>query len=369
MTTQHTGNVLKNNGYRVFNKKRLNLEKYGKRSELFSKIWHPMMTKLVKTENLTETLTGRETPLRIGKLEITDMKTEIGQREAEIFHKAGKLAILPVTTKISNTTDYVLKPAEESVLLRGLKFCPTPKNNDPLIDAKDIKEFCRRIQLTEFLQIKNHTPTLWKKKSCFKPPSGRNEFMDNAISTLQKTQTRLRKKSVHSNISYEASEAIKFLSFNENLVIKEVDEGAAIVIMKVEYYVEKIENILRDSNAYEALDMNEDKKVVNKITKFVANHQEELTNEEIHYLTKFEWKTSNFYGLPKIHKSKQVNETIQKKPMSVVQVINPSDLKFRPIVAGPTNPTPRLSHFIDLILQPLKSKVAARFRCAEKIAS
>ena len=109
--------------------------------------------------------------------------------------------------------------------------------------------------------------------------------------------------------------------------------------------------------------MNEDKKVENTITKFEANHQEELINKEIHYLTKFEWKTSNFYGLPKVHKSKQVNETIKKKnPMSMVQVLNPSDLKFRPIIAGPTNPTHRLSHFIDLILQPLKSKVAAYVR-------
>ena len=54
---------------------------------------------------------------------------------------------------------------------------------------------------------------------------------------INKEKTRPRKKSVHSNILYEESEAIKFLSFNENLVIKEADKGAAIAIMKAEYYV------------------------------------------------------------------------------------------------------------------------------------
>ena len=75
--------------------------------------------------------------------------------------------------------------------------------------------------------------------------------------------------------------------------------------------MEKVEIILRDSNAYDSLDMNEDKKVLSKITKFVANHQKELTNEEIHCL-KFEWKTGIFYGVPKIHKSKQINELYKK---------------------------------------------------------
>ena len=68
--------------------------------------------------------------------------------------------------------------------------------------------------------------------------------------------------------------------------------------MKEEYYVKKIENILRYSSAYEALDMNEDKKAMNKITKFIVIHQEKPTNKEVHHLIKFSWKTCIFFPLP-----------------------------------------------------------------------
>ena len=36
---------------------------------------------------------------------------------------------------------------------------------------------------------------------------------------------------------------------------------------------------------------------------------------------------------------------------------NPIDLKLRPIIAGPKCPTHRLSHFVDVILQPLTKHV------------
>ena len=36
---------------------------------------------------------------------------------------------------------------------------------------------------------------------------------------------------------------------------------------------------------------------------------------------------------------------------------NPSDLKFRPIVAGPSCPTSRLSKLIDILLQPFLNKI------------
>ena len=60
---------------------------------------------------------------------MTDVKTRIGQTERKFSTKHGDLKE-PVATKIINTTNYVLKPAEKSILLRGLKFCPVPKNNE-----------------------------------------------------------------------------------------------------------------------------------------------------------------------------------------------------------------------------------------------
>ena len=57
-----------------------------------------------------------------------------------------------------------------------------------------------------------------------------------------------------------------------------------------------------------------------------------------------------FYGLPKIHKSTLISEPNAKKYKEYVEVLEPSDLKLRPIVAGPTCPTRPLRDLLDKIL-------------------
>ena len=65
------------------------------------------------------------------------------------------------------------------------------------------------------------------------------------------------------------------------------------------------------------------------------------------YLQNFEAKTSNFYGLPKVHKSKQINEKCKLAQSNYVEITEDIlDLKLRPIVAGPSCQTHRLSNLI-----------------------
>ena len=52
------------------------------------------------------------------------------------------------------------------------------------------------------------------------------------------------------------------------------------------------------------LDQNPHKEIVKKCRSFLEHHEKELTKKEYDYLWNFVCKTSNFYGLPKIHKSK-----------------------------------------------------------------
>ena len=82
---------------------------------------------------------------------------------------------------------------------------------------------------------------------------------------------------------------------------------------------------------------------------FLKNHQTELTKKEYDYLTNFEPKTSNFYGLPKIHKNKEINEACARSTSNYIELKPPNNLAFRPIVAGPTCETHRLSNFIDIL--------------------
>ena len=96
---------------------------------------------------------------------------------------------------------------------------------------------------------------------------------------------------------------------------------------------------------------------MNELKVHIENYKSQLTMDEIKYLTEFQHKTSNFYGLPKVHKSKIIANAIKEQNSEEVILPEPSDLKVRPIIAGPECPTKRLSNFIDIILKPMVQKV------------
>lgn len=84
--------------------------------------------------------------------------------------------------------------------------------------------------------------------------------------------------------------------------------------------------------------------------------------KEEDFLLNFEVKTSNFYGLPKIHKSKQIQTGIQNLCEPYIKLPRPTDLKLRPIVTGPSCPTQRLSNFLDIIFKPLCKLIPSYIR-------
>ena len=65
-----------------------------------------------------------------------------------------------------------------------------------------------------------------------------------------------------------------------------------------------------------------------QITKFARKHEQNFTKKEIDYLFNFEVKSSNFYDLPKIHKSKKIQRNIQKGNSTYIEITQPSDLKL-----------------------------------------
>ena len=110
-----------------------------------------------------------------------------------------------------------------------------------------------------------------------------------------------------------------------------------------------------NSDAYEKIPIDEDKVVVQNLRKLVDRHKDSLTDKEQQFITDFDWKTSNFYVLPKIHKSKEIIGKISSSNQEFVEMSPPTDLKGRPIVAGPVSPTQRLSEFIDTLIKPIVS--------------
>ena len=77
-----------------------------------------------------------------------------------------------------------------------------------------------------------------------------------------------------------------------------------------------------------------------------------LLKEEKDLVTKFLFLTSNFNGLPKVHKSNIIQEAIQVQNSEYIKIYEPPDLTLRPIVAGPNCPTRRLSNLVDILLKP-----------------
>ena len=88
-------------------------------------------------------------------------------------------------------------------------------------------------------------------------------------------------------------------SIINNIVIKEADKAGAICIMDSDFYAEKIATMLSDPATYKEVKTDQISKVMNKIKALIGKHKTNLTDKEIDYLTNFEIKCSNLYGLPK----------------------------------------------------------------------
>ena len=71
------------------------------------------------------------------------------------------------------------------------------------------------------------------------------------------------------------------------------------------FYVQKVEERLNDASTFKKLQNYNISADMKRVVTFCTNHKSILTDEEWLYLQKFDFKTSNFYGNPKIHKSKK----------------------------------------------------------------
>ena len=78
-----------------------------------------------------------------------------------------------------------------------------------------------------------------------------------------------------------------------------------------------------------------------------------MTPNERKVILKEDWAESQFYVLPKIHKSKQILEYIEREGAEYVSMSFPEDLKGRPINGDVQSVTHGLSKLLDKILNPL----------------
>ena len=269
--------------------------------------------------------------------------------------------------KIVNLSSKELTEGQIKLLSKGLKFTPTPRKDICEIDA-GIKTFCAKLRKKEFFEDNSDVSTaeesLAKNKSNFCPPRNTNITLDNYIDFLTKypLEELLSKDTIRSNLTREEQNALKELKDDSEIIIFEADKGGAVVVMDRAYYADKMFEMLNDSETYDEIPSNTDKTVIKLIKELTLKHTHSLTKAEIDYLCRFNFRTSGFYGLPKIHKSKIICQEAKAQNNPYIKVLRPADLKFRPIVAGPICPTSRLSNFVDLLIKPFTSHVQSYLR-------
>ena len=77
-----------------------------------------------------------------------------------------------------------------------------------------------------------------------------------------------------------------------------------------------------------------------------------LTLKEYNYLTKRKHKISNLYMLLKLHRSKRINETIQKQQCQYINIKGKIIVEAHPIVAGPVYNTSVILEILQIIMEP-----------------
>ena len=130
-------------------------------------------------------------------------------------------------------------------------------------------------------------------------------------------------------------------------------------------YIQCINVMLQDTTTYKKLPTNIDSKVFNKVKNFTTmfSHCFDRNGKEVAYLTDFDFKTANFYGLIKIHKSKLLIDEIKNNPTNTyLKTTFPLDCPIRCITAGVDSPISKLSEILDIILKGLCKKVPSHVR-------
>ena len=162
--------------------------------------------------------------------------------------------------------------------------------------------------------------------------------LEHIVKEIENIETEC--KPFTSDISNEEQNAMKNLMNNPDIIMKPTDKGGGLVLMDKSCYRDSLA-IKRqlDSNVYQELSLDSDKRVFKKLKSLVEKYKGNLTKRKVVYLTKFRWQTSHIYCTPKVHKCITIQEAITLLIDDYNEVFQPEDLKRRIIISGPESST------------------------------
>ena len=137
-----------------------------------------------KNENKTKKMENQNhSKMKQQEKNLLKQKNNYKQIEEEKDVKSQQEIVQP---KIFDLSKKTLPRYQVNILLRGLKFTPTPKRN--IIQLKsDIHNYTRKLRLTEFFHNapeNNNLQNLFKTKSHFTPSRNRDRDLDHQIDIL-----------------------------------------------------------------------------------------------------------------------------------------------------------------------------------------
>lgn len=294
-------------------------------------------------------------------------------QQGSIFHVQVKNNCISqlITPKIINISSFDLTKQQISLLSKGLNFCPTPAFSDFLDLEVNLRDFIRLLLLKDNFSsfTDTHPDYLVKKTGQTLPNDSKDMLFNGVIFHIRKLSEQLEKLPVdesaaNSNLTSGEQHALNSLRNNSDIVIKKVDKGGGIVIMDSSFYVAKVNECLRNGNVYKKCQTKAINTAMNKVISFVDKHKKYFDNKncESHFIKFFDHNAASFYGLPKIHKSLNIQEQMKNANNVYLKMPAPTDLPFRFITAGPSSPTSRLSEFLDILLKPFLAIIPSYIR-------
>uniref|UniRef100_A0A8C5M571 Reverse transcriptase domain-containing protein n=1 Tax=Leptobrachium leishanense TaxID=445787 RepID=A0A8C5M571_9ANUR len=207
---------------------------------------------------------------------------------------------------IFNLSDRALTEVEVWLLSKGLSFIPSSKPNDFQWNI-ELFRFGRTLRLNDF--FKNDTPTeaipMFRRKSRFDPLPNQSTIKTFLHQVkMEVNQTIKNHKSKHSNVSKLVREAIRKLSNDPSIVIRQADKGGAIVILNYSQYAQEMHSQLMDRTTYTPLPKDPTADIVSKFERSLRRGLLAVYIDEdlFQYLLKPYPRTPVIYGIPKIHK-------------------------------------------------------------------
>ena len=250
-----------------------------------------------------------------------------------------------------------------------LKLCPNmvPATIIPAVDTKvDILRFSRKLLLkAQFYDSDYENWNLVSPPSCYIPKCVKSTVLKGIIEDLEVFANEFPKNMpeliVKDNLTIDQRAGLSHFKRRKGILYFKADKGSGVVLLNELFYKNKILQILT-TDKYTKLNRNIDYIVSLRLRSFFLKYTDMFSASERRAATKFDFRTTNIYGLPKLHKSNILKDALRNHTSSYLHLYNPLDLSFRLIFGGPCSPCSVLADFCNTLLNPFRDTVQSRLR-------